>query len=159
MVSDILNYLLITLGLIILYEILRGLVLGKIREKLYRSVTEYIDEHKVRLDRFKLIHKLVVKQELLNNSEIHQAIIEHASEKGIRIPQVQEQVETYIEEIVPFFNLLSYYKIGYRIAHGLLNMVYEVVIDHENAEKLKKIPPDSVVVFVMNHRSNIDYIL
>ncbi len=159
MVSDILNYLLIILGIIILYEIIRGLVVAKIREKLYRSVTEYIDQYKVRLDRFKLIHKLVVKQELLNNSEIHQAIIEHAEEKGIRIPQVQKQVEDYIEEIVPFFNLLSYYKIGYRIAHGLLNLVYEVVIDHENAEKLEKIPPDSVVVFVMNHRSNIDYIL
>ena len=39
MVSDILNYLLIILGIIILYEIIRGLVVAKIREKLYRSVT------------------------------------------------------------------------------------------------------------------------
>ncbi len=159
MISDIISYFFIIMGTVLLYEILRALVLTRIRAKLYRSVKEYLDHYSIRLDRFKLTHKMVIKQELLNDGEIHQGIISHAREKNMRIQQVQDQVEEYIEEIVPFFNLLSYYKIGYRIAHALLNMIYEVVIDHENAEKLKRIPSDSIVVFVMNHRSNIDYIL
>ncbi len=159
MFETIIRYILVAIGILLAYEIIRALILTKIRDKLYRSVKEYIEEYHVRIDRFKLIHKLVVKHELLNNGEIHAAILDHAREKDISIREVQDLVEEYIDEIVPVFNLLSYYKIGYVIANSLLNMIYEVVIDHENADKLKKIPHDSVVVFVMNHRSNIDYIL
>jgi len=153
------RYLFYVLAAILLYEVLRALVLGQIRGRLYRSVREYLEKNDIRLDKYKLMHKMAVKQDLLNDHDIHQAIIRHAREKGMKIQEVQDRVEDYIEEIVPFFNLLSYYKIGYWIANFFLNLIYEVVIDHENAEKLKKIPADSVVVFVMNHRSNIDYIL
>jgi glycerol-3-phosphate O-acyltransferase len=153
------RYVLYILAAVLIYEILRAAFLAWIRGRLYRSVREYLEKNDIRLDKYKLMHKIAVKQDLLNDSEIHQAIIEHAQEKNIKIQDVQDQVEEYIEEIVPFFNLLSYYKIGYWVANFFLNLIYEVVIDHENAEKLKKIPSDSVVVFVMNHRSNIDYIL
>jgi glycerol-3-phosphate O-acyltransferase len=159
MINYILTYILAVLGIILVYEILRGLLLTRIRNRLYRSVKEYLMEHHIRLDRYKFMHKVVVKQELINDPEIHSGIIEHAKGKGMNIREVQDQVEEYIEEIVPFFNLLSYYKIGFWVANFFLNLIYEVVIDQENAAKLKKIPPDSVVVFVMNHRSNIDYIL
>lgn len=155
----VIKYIMTALGVILLYEAARAIVLGAVRARLYRSVKEYLDEHRIRLDRYKFMHKVVVKQELLNDVEIHQGIIEHSREKNLKIKDVQNQVEEYIEEIVPFFNLLSYYKMGYSVANSILNMLYEVVIDRENAEKLKKIPKDSVVVFVMNHRSNIDYIL
>ncbi|HPJ94987.1 MAG TPA: 1-acyl-sn-glycerol-3-phosphate acyltransferase, partial [Deltaproteobacteria bacterium] len=153
------KYIFYVLLAIVLYEILRAALLAWIRGRLYRSVRDYLEKNDIRLDKYKLMHKIAVKQDLLNDSEIHQAIIHHAQEKGMKIQEVQDQVEEYIEEIVPFFNLLSYYKIGYWIANFFLNIIYEVVIDHENAAKLKKIPPESVVVFVMNHRSNIDYIL
>ncbi|MGC9324866.1 MAG: 1-acyl-sn-glycerol-3-phosphate acyltransferase [Desulfomonilia bacterium] len=144
---------------VLVYEVLRAIFLSRIRGRLYRSVRDYLEKNQIRLDAFKLMHKIVVKQDLLNDSEIHQTIIRYAREKDLKIQDVQDQVEEYIEEIVPFFNLLSYYKIGYWVANFFLNILYEVVIDRENAAKLEKIPPDSVVVFVMNHRSNIDYIL
>ena len=153
------TYILVGLAALLAYESLRAIVLGAIRSRLYRSVREYLDDNRVRLDRYKFMQKIIVKHELMNDAAVHQGIIEHAREKGAKIQDVQDQVEGYIEEIVPFFNLLSYYKLGFWVANSFLNMIYEVVIDRENAEKLKKIPPDSVVVFVMNHRSNIDYIL
>jgi glycerol-3-phosphate O-acyltransferase len=159
MISTILTYLLYALGAVTAYEIVRALVLGRLRRRLYRSVSEYMDENRTRLDRNKFMHKIAVKQDLLNDHDIHEAIIDHARDKGLKIRQVQAQVEEYIEEIVPFFNLLSYYKMGYWVANSVLNLIYEVVIDRENAAKLEKIPKDSVVVFIMNHRSNIDYIL
>ncbi len=159
MATTIIKYALITLGVIVFYETLRALLLTRIRKILYRSVKDYLAEYHTRLDRYKFMHKVVVKQELINNPEIHGSIIEHAAEKGQKIRDVQEQVDRYIDEIVPFFNLLSYYKLGFWVANFFLNLIYEVVIDSENAAKLKKIPSDSVVVFVMNHRSNIDYIL
>ena len=86
------------------------------------------------------MNKFIVRQELMNDSEIHEGILVHARENDITIQDATELVEEYIDEIIPFFNLLSYYKFGYRIADFLLNMIYEVVIDHENSKKLKKIP-------------------
>lgn len=62
----------------------------------------------------------------------------------------EKLVEDYIEEIIPFFNLLSYYKFGWWVVNTLLNFLYEVVIDHENAEKLKKI-----LTFYRRYRENL----
>ncbi len=155
----ILKYILFALGVILLYESVRSILLTRIKDRLYRSVRDYLEKNQIRLDKYKFMHKVMVKQELMNDEEIHREIIRHARDKDMKIHDVQDRVEEYIEEIVPFFNLLSYYKIGYSIANFILNLIYEVVIDRENAEKLEKIPPESVVVFVMNHRSNVDYIL
>ncbi len=156
---EIVKTALLVLGIILMYEALRAVIKVQIVRRLDRSVKRYISTHHVKLDKFKFMNKFIIKQELLNDAEIHEAMLEHAREQNILIQDVEDRVEEYIEEIVPFFNLLSYYKIGWWIANTFLNMIYEVVIDHENAEKLKKIPEHNAVVFVMNHRSNVDYVL
>ncbi|MBP8177979.1 MAG: 1-acyl-sn-glycerol-3-phosphate acyltransferase [Spirochaetes bacterium] len=138
---------------------IRAVVKEQIVLRVSRSALHYINENRIKLDRFKFMSKFIVKKDLMNDMDIHKAMLEHAKEKGIRIDAAEKLVEDYIEEIVPFFNLLSYYKFGWWVANTLLNFLYEVVIDHENAEKLKKIPEHNAVVFVMNHRSNVDYVL
>ncbi len=153
------QYLIAFIGAVILYEAVRAVIKNQIVRRISRSALHYINENRIKLDRFKFMNKFVVKKELMNDIEVHKAILEHAKEKGVRIEDAEQLAEDYIEEIVPFFNLLSYYKFGWWVANVLLNFLYEVVIDHENAEKLKKIPEDHAVVFVMNHRSNIDYVL
>ncbi len=147
------------LFLILLYEIIRSFIKRVLLRQQSRLLRKLVSGYKVKLDRYKFMNKVIVKHELLNDNEINQAIIDYSKENGIMVEEAQSMVEKYIDEIVPFFNMLSYFKFGYWIAGIFLNMVYEVVIDRENAEKLKKIPRDNVVVFVMNHRSNIDYII
>lgn len=159
MIIRILTYVFIIIGVILAYEIIRFVIKDTILKRLYRSVRRYIAEYNIKLDTYKFMNKFIVKQELMNDDDIHNAILVHARENGISIQQADDLVEDYIDEIVPFFNLLSYYKIGFWIANFFLNILYEVVIDRENAEKIGKIPKDSAVVFVMNHRSNVDYIL
>jgi glycerol-3-phosphate O-acyltransferase len=159
MVGTAIKYFFIALGIILAYEIVRAILISSLRGKFNRSVKDFIEKNRIRLDNYKFMHKVVVKHELLNDPAIHEAIIAHAQEKGLTIKVVEDHVEEYIDEIVPAFNLLSYYKIGYIVANFILNIIYEVVIDRENAEKLKRIPENSVIVFVMNHRSNVDYIL
>lgn len=159
MVGIAIKYFSITLGIIIIYEIIRAILISSLKGKFNRSVKDFIEKNRIRLDNYKFMHKVVVKHELLNDPAIHEAIIAHAKEKGLTIQEVEDHVEEYIDEIVPAFNLLSYYKIGYMVANFILNLIYEVVIDRENAEKLERIPENSVIVFVMNHRSNVDYIL
>jgi glycerol-3-phosphate O-acyltransferase len=159
MIVQIIKFTFIIIGIILVYEILRFAIKDKILKRLYRSVRKYISEYHIKLDTYKFMNKFMVKQEIMNDDDIHNAILVHARENGLNIQDVDDLVEEYIEEIVPFFNLLSYYKIGYWIANFFLNTLYEVVIDRENAEKIAKIPKDSAVVFVMNHRSNVDYVL
>ncbi len=155
----VLKYLLMALGAVLLYEALRAVVKEKIVRRVSRSAIRYIRENRIKLDRFKFMNKFIVKKELMNDVEIHKAMLEYARERNTRIEDAEDRVDEYIEEIVPFFNLLSYYKIGWWIANTMLNFIYEVVIDRENAEKLKNIPEHHAVVFVMNHRSNVDYVL
>jgi len=159
MVKTAFTYLLIVISIIFIYELIRYFVKHIVIGKLTRSVKEQIRQNNIKLDQFKFMNKFIVKQELMNDPELKKEVIAHASEHNQRIQDVDDLVEEYIEEIVPFFNLLSYYKIGYLIANSFLNIIYEVVIDHENAKKLKMIPENHAVVFVMNHRSNVDYVL
>ncbi|HON79703.1 MAG TPA: 1-acyl-sn-glycerol-3-phosphate acyltransferase [Spirochaetota bacterium] len=159
MIRTVATYILYGFGAILLYEIIRALIAHWIKKRLYGSVRDYLSDNRIRIDRYKFMHKIVVKEDLLNNPEVHRAVIAHALENKVRIQDVQEKVEEYIEEIVPFFNLLAYYKVGDWVSRLILNFLYEVVIDSENAAKLSQIPRDSVVVVVMNHRSNVDYVL
>jgi glycerol-3-phosphate O-acyltransferase len=155
----IIRYILIGIGIIIGYELIRSFLKKVFVKRQNRSLRKFIEMYNVQLDKYKFMNKVMVKQELMNNHEINHAIIKYAEENDLRISEVKDEVEEYIDEIVPFFNILSYFKIGYWIANFILNYIYEVVIDRESAEKLDKIRKDNVVVFVMNHRSNIDYII
>jgi glycerol-3-phosphate O-acyltransferase len=57
---------------------------------------------------------------------------------------------------VPFFNGAGYYRAGHGVAGWLLDFFYKVTIEHETDEPLSG---DSVAVYLINHRSNADYVL
>jgi len=64
-------YILIGMGALLAYEAVRALVLGAVRSRLYRSVREYLDDNRVRLDRYKFMQKVIIKHELMNDPEVH----------------------------------------------------------------------------------------
>jgi glycerol-3-phosphate O-acyltransferase len=72
---------------------------------------------------------------------------------------VWKKVDGYVHEIVPFFNVVAYYQIGYRISGWLLNLFYKVSVDFAEPRAKERLPRDAVIVYVMNHRSNADYVL
>ena len=72
---------------------------------------------------------------------------------------MRQRVERYVQEIVPYFSILSYYKIGYNVAKLLVNQLFKVSVDYQDAAALAKIPRHDVVVYLMNHRSNADYVV
>jgi glycerol-3-phosphate O-acyltransferase len=81
------------------------------------------------------------------------------AEHGMTEPAVRRQVRAYLNEIIPHFNVLSYYKVGYNVAKILLNLLYKVSVDYQDEPALEAIPKRDVVVYLMNHRSNADYIV
>src|SRR5687768_9020756 len=83
-----------------------------------------------RLDRFKLADRGAIRETLLADSEVTKAVRLHASETGASIRDTRKRVESYIDEIVPFFNILTYYKIGLFVSRIVLNLFYKVSAEY-----------------------------
>ena len=116
-------------------------------------------DFRARIDRFKRMGKGPVRAALLADPEVAAAVARHASETGLGEAETWARVRGYVEEIVPHFNLLSYYRLGYGVARVLVPLLYKVSVGYEARADLDTIPRDSVVVYLMNHRSNADYVV
>ncbi|MEO7085915.1 MAG: 1-acyl-sn-glycerol-3-phosphate acyltransferase [Gemmatimonadaceae bacterium] len=124
-----------------------------------RSGRRALIHFRARVARFKFATRKSVRERLLNDPAIIVAVRDHAAETGTREDQVWPRVEAYVREIVPFFNVVAYYQVGYRLAEKILNLFYKVTVEQENQRALDGLPKDSVLVYLMNHRSNADYVL
>ena len=81
------------------------------------------------------------------------------AEHGLSEKSVRRQVRKYLDEIIPHFNVLSYYKLGYNVAKIFVNLLYKTSVDYQDEAALERIPKRDVVVYLMNHRSNADYVV
>ena len=115
--------------------------------------------NRARIDRFKLASRAHVRARLLADATIGDAVRAHAAEHGIAARDVWATVDTYLREIVPFFNVVAYYQIGYRVSGWLLNLFYKVSVEFAEPKARERLPREAVIVYVMNHRSNADYVL
>jgi glycerol-3-phosphate O-acyltransferase len=139
------------------------LVVPALRWMVTRPANQVIEELSTRLRigirpfqrtrRQALIHRLTADPKVLQAAE------RFATEKGLPLPKVLKQVDRYAREIVPAFNAYLYFRIGYWIGRNVARSLYRVRLGYVDAEGLAKIGPDATVVFVMNHRSNMDYVL
>ena len=111
-----------------------------------------------RIDRYKLARRKFVRERLLSDPAIAAAVREHAATSGVTESQAWQLVNEYVTEIVPFFNIIAYYQVGYRLAKMALKVFYNVTVDHQAGEE-KRPPKDAVLLYLMNHRSNADYIV
>ncbi len=126
---------------------------------LSRRALRTIHEFRAHLARYKLQERRIALAELANDPAITAAVQAHMAEHGMSEQAVRRQVRKYLHEIVPHFNVLSYYKLGYNIAKILVNLLYKVSVDYQDERALERIPKRDVVVYLMNHRSNADYIV
>jgi glycerol-3-phosphate O-acyltransferase len=72
---------------------------------------------------------------------------------------VTSRIRGYAREIVPAFNAYFYFRLGYWLAKRTAQALFRVRVGYSDDAGLARIPPDATVVFVMNHRSNMDYVL
>ncbi len=114
---------------------------------------------RARVDRFKLTGKRYIAESLLADEAIAAAVRAHAEEHAIPSSRVWRQVRRYIAEIVPAFNLLMYYRFGYTLSKALLGIFYKTTVTVRRPDAIAALPRESIVVYLMNHRSNADYVL
>jgi glycerol-3-phosphate O-acyltransferase len=72
---------------------------------------------------------------------------------------VQKRVARDAREIVPAFNAWVYFRAGYAFSRAVARTLYRVRVGAVDSAALRAIPEGATIVFVMNHRSNMDYIL
>ena len=130
-----------------------------VRARLRNWARHALWEFRARVDRYKLVRRDRIREALLADPAVRRAIDEHAAEQHLAEPVVRLRVHEYIDEIVPFFNVLSYYRIGYNLSRLLLNLLYKTTVEYHDQRGLDAIPRRDVVVYLMNHRSNADYVV
>ena len=111
------------------------------------------------IEPFKLARRYDMIQRLIYDSQVHDAIVEHARQEGVPENVAFEKARRYAREIVPSFSASAYFGIGIRLARWLSRTLYRIKLGAFDRKRLQEIDPDATVVFVMNHRSNMDYVL
>lgn len=111
------------------------------------------------IEPFKLARRYDMIQRLIYDPEITQAVVEHAKSEDIPEAVAFEQARKYAREIVPSFSATAYFTIGTRFAKWLSRSMYRIRVGAFDRERLEAVDDDAAVVFVMNHRSNMDYVL
>lgn len=111
-----------------------------------------------KIDLFKLAQRSDMVARLAYDARVMEAAAEHAAETGVPGEVAFEEARRYAGEIVPGFSATIYFGFGTRAAKALTRLLYRVRVGKVDAA-LAKIDPRATVVFVMNHRSNMDYVL
>ena len=143
--------------------VLDRILLPGMRWYLKRRVNRVIEEINTRLDieirPFQLTRRQALIDQLLFDDKVIDAIKQHASEYNMPSAVAQDKARKYAREIVPAFNAYIYFRFGYWLAKRLARILYRVRVGFFDDDQLSKIDLKASVVFVMNHRSNMDYLL
>ena len=115
-----------------------------------------------RLDRPIDLFKLAERQDriarLIYDPHVMEAVADYAAETGQPVPVVFEQARHFAREIVPGFSATLYFGVAIRLARTLSRTLYRVRFGKPD-DALSGIDPQAALVFVINHRSNMDYVL
>ena len=156
-------WIFILLLLFALVMVLDRILLPGMRWYLHRRVNRVIEEVNARLDieirPFQLTRKQALVDQLIFDDKVVAAIKEYAQHNNMPLEVAQAKASRYANEIAPSFNAYIYFRIGYWLAKKIGRLIYRVRVGFYDDNQLRDIPEGSSVVFVMNHRSNMDYIL
>lgn len=130
-----------------------------VRRRLNLAIGEINQRLDTRIQPFRLTEREAQIERLMFDPKVLQAVESEARATGAPRPALMKQAENYAREIVPSLSLFAYFGVGTRAAKWLSELLYDVRLGHAEDHALKTIDPDATVVFVINHRSNMDYVL
>ena len=91
--------------------------------------------------------------------EVLKAVEDEAKARDEPKSVTHARAQRYAREIMPAFSAYTYFRVGTALAKWLSTALYRVRLGAFDEAALYKVPPDASVVFVINHRSNMDYVL
>ena len=129
------------------------------RRRLNRAIDELNTRLKLRIQPFKLAKRQSLIDQLVFDPDVLAEIENYAKNNGVTRAVAQDLARRYAREIVPSFSAYAYFGIGARLARFISTVFYRVRLGYMDEDALKTVDPDSAVIFVINHRSNMDYVL
>ncbi|HHG90937.1 MAG TPA: glycerol-3-phosphate acyltransferase [Devosia sp.] len=130
-----------------------------LRGRVNRAIEKLNNRLSLKIQPFKLTRRQGLIDALMFDQEVIRAVEQEAETTGKPREVVMETARAYAREVVPAFSHYTYFKFGTTLARRISQMLYRVRLGNSNDEALANVDPNSTVVFVMNHRSNMDYVL
>jgi len=156
-------WLLLPIAAFALWSLIDRLLIPGGRWFLRRRLNRLIESVNRRLDveikPFQLTKRQVLIDRLVYDPQVVAAANDHARATNIPRQAAMAEVQRYAREIVPTFNAYIYFRVGYSIARTVARLLYRVRLGFADERTLAGVAPNAAVVFVMNHRSNMDYVL
>jgi glycerol-3-phosphate O-acyltransferase len=130
-----------------------------LRRRLNRLIEQVNQKLAVEIKPFQLTKRQVLIDRLVYDPQVVAAANDHARANNLPREAAMAEVRRYAREIVPTFNAYIYFRLGYSMARAVARFLYRVRLGFADERTLAGVPPNTSVVFVMNHRSNMDYVL
>ena len=150
--------LIVLAGTAVLDRLLIPSVRWFIRRRVNRAIDKMNSRLRISLRPFQLTKRQVLLDRLVYDGEVIAAMQSYAQEKGMPREVAQARIVAYAREIVPAFNAYVF-RLGYWLAKTIARVFYVVRVGFLDPRRLQDVDPEATVVFVMNHRSNMDYFL
>ena len=129
------------------------------RRRFNRAIEDLNTRLKLRIQPFKLAKRQALIDQLIFDPEVLRAVEAYAAENKVPREVAQQRARRYAQEIVPSFSAYAYFGIGTRLARWVSTFLYRVRLGYMDESAMTTVDPDSAVIFVINHRSNMDYVL
>ena len=128
------------------------------RRRMERALVRVNARLERKIEPFKLARRQDMIVRLLYDQRVLEAVSDHAAETRVPGSVAFEEARRYAREIVPGFSATLYFGFATRAAKTFSRMLYRVRVGKVDAA-LAHIDRKATVIFVMNHRSNMDYVL
>ncbi|MHA1528789.1 MAG: 1-acyl-sn-glycerol-3-phosphate acyltransferase [Alphaproteobacteria bacterium] len=129
------------------------------RKRFHRAIDEINERLQLKIQPFKLTERRVLIERLVYDVQVQEAVEARMAESGEPRGVVMARVERYAREIVPSFSAITYFAVGARVARLIAQSLYRVRLGAFDEAALERVDREATVVFVINHRSNADYLL
>ena len=150
-------------GLLMIFGLLDRVLVPSVRWYFKRRFERLINRLNKKLDLkiqpFKLMQRRVMIDRLVYDSEVMDAAIEYAQNNQIPEKVVIDEVATYAREIIPSFSAMAYFGFAIRLARLISKLIYRVNLGLEEKQIFSGLDKNATVVFIINHRSNMDYFI
>jgi glycerol-3-phosphate O-acyltransferase len=130
-----------------------------LRSRANRVLDEVAGRLKIEVRPFQRTRRQALIDVLVYDAKVQEAAAAQAAAQNMPRSLATQKVREYAAEIVPAFNAYFYFRVGYWLARRAAQALYRVRVGYSDDAGLARVPPSATVVFVMNHRSNMDYVL
>ncbi|NQW15764.1 MAG: glycerol-3-phosphate acyltransferase, partial [Rhodobacter sp.] len=129
------------------------------RRRFNKAIEKLNDRLQLRIQPFKLTQRKVMIDRLLHDPKVMDAVRAYADEENVPLAVASAKAATYAQEIVPSFSVFAYFGFAIRLSRWISQALFRVRVGFMDDDSLRRVDPEATVVFIMNHRSNMDYVL